>query len=124
MRTVLDLYQSVRQAFPVIAEQADRIHIRQWGKLEPDFAYSWFESLANTLNSEMQRGVDYGDHKELFEFVSCALTGATSEIHQCIDVAFVENLFWKVSSAKCAPYWKQMPQPLRNLYLEFHHREP
>jgi hypothetical protein len=121
---VLGLYESVRQAFPVITEKADRIHIRQWGELDPDFAYSWFESLANALNGEMQRGADYGDHKEIFEFVGRALVGATDEIHQCIDVAFVENLFWQVPSPKCAPYWQQMPQPLRKLYLEFHSREP
>ncbi|WP_425551824.1 DUF7674 family protein [Ideonella azotifigens] len=57
-------------------------------------------------------------------FISRALARASDGIPRCIDVAFVENPFWQVPSARCSPYWQQMPQPLRDLYLELHRREP
>jgi hypothetical protein len=124
MEAVLDLYGTVREKFPAICEKADKIHVRQWGELDPEFAYSWFESLANALNGEMSNQVDYSVHEPLFRYISSVFPGAGESVRKCIDVAFVENLFWQVPSAKCALYWELLPATLRGLYLDFHRREP
>jgi hypothetical protein len=124
LETVLELYNAVREKFPAIREKSDTIHVRNWGELNPEFAYSWFESLAHTLNGEMSRQVNFGVHEPLFNYISGAFPGASEPVRKCIDVAFVENLFWQVPSAKCAPYWERLPPRLRELYLDFHRREP
>ncbi|WP_028102260.1 DUF7674 family protein [Pseudoduganella violaceinigra] len=124
MKTVLDLYNAVRSKFPAIRKKADTIHVRQWGEIDSEFAYSWFESLANALNAEMNRQVEFKVYEPLFVYFGHVLQNASEEVYRCIDVAFVENLFWQVSSAKCAAYWPQLPPAIRELYLGFHHREP
>nr|WP_316643356.1 hypothetical protein [uncultured Roseateles sp.] len=124
METVLELYDSVRAKFPGIRESADRVHARQWGEEDSEFAYIWFESLASAINLEMSREVDFAVREPLFLYISGAFPQASDPVRQCIDVAFVENLFWQVPSAKCAPYWEQLPPLLRRLYLDFHRREP
>jgi hypothetical protein len=124
LETVIDLYNVVRDRFPAIREKADRIHVRQWGELDPEFAYSWFESLAYALNGEMSAQIDFSVHEPLFGYISGVLPSAGEPVRKCIDVAFVENLFWRVPSAKCAPYWERLPLRLKELYLDFHRREP
>lgn len=124
METVIDLYNAVRKKFPTTQEKADRIHVRQWGETDPEFAYSWFESLAYALNEEMSRSVDSQIHEPLLTYISSILPSASEPVYRCIDVAFVENLFWQVPSIKCAPYWERLPPPLKELYLGFHRHEP
>lgn len=124
METVLDLYNAVRDRFPEITAKADREHIKYWGELDPEFAYSWFHSLANALNGEMSRETDCRAHEELMVFISGALQGCSKEIHTCIDVSFVENLFWQVPGIKAEPHWNALPEALQELYLGFHNRAP
>ena len=104
LESILDLYSAVRENFPAIREKADKIHVRHWGELNPEFAYSWFESLAHALNEEMSRQVEFSVHEPLFDYVSGVFPGAGEPVRKCIDVAFVENLFWEIPSTKCAPY--------------------
>jgi len=47
-----------------------------------------------------------------------------SEVKDCIDVAFVENLFWRVSREGTEIFWKNMPVTLKSLYVGFHGRPP
>lgn len=124
METVIDLFNSIRGRFPSICEQADEFHIRLFGDVDPEFAYSWFESLANALNAEISRGVEARIHAPLFNYVSGSFATASPAVRNCIDSAFIENLFWQIPHIKCAPYWQQLPSALKKLYLEFHHREP
>lgn len=124
VKTIAELYAAARHRFPDITIKTDRAHARLWGDVSPDFAYSWFGSLANVLNTEMNQGVDYSAHSSLFTFMAGCLRDCTPEAHNCIDVSFVENLFWQVPSNKAAPYWTQMPEPLKDLYLGFHRSAP
>jgi len=124
METVVDLYNVVRDRYPEITEAADRVHVKMWGELDPEFAYSWFESLANALNGDMNKGINASNHMKLFSFFNQALQGCSPEIKNCIDVAFVENLFWQVPSAKAEPYWAKLPASLKELYMRFHNRAP
>lgn len=54
---LLEMYEEFRIEFPDIIAKADSIHVKQWGSLDPDYAYSWFESLANALSGEMRKGI-------------------------------------------------------------------
>ena len=124
MDTIADLYRVVRERYPEITVAADRIHGRTWGEPAPEFAYSWFESLANALNGEMNKGVDPGKYIKLFSLFSQTLQGCSPEVKECIDVAFVENLFWQVPGDKAEPYWAKLPASLKALYTGFHGRPP
>lgn len=121
---VLDFYSKTRSEFPGITEKADEIHIGIWGEIDPEFAYSWFESLAIALNGEMMQDVDANRYKELFFHISSNFNAGDKEVRNCIDVAFTENLFWRVPAMKAVPYWAIVPEELRKLYVSFHRREP
>lgn len=85
--------------------------------------HSWFESLANAVNLEMSRGIDPTTHGALFARLERALN-SSEEVFRCLDVAFVENLFWQVPTANADPYWQNLPARFKALYEAFHHRKP
>ncbi len=124
LETVLELHQAVKAKFPLLCRMADEMHLRRWGEFDPELSYAWFESLAQALNREMSRQIDARVHRPLLSYLSGVLPSASEPVRQCIDVAFVENLFWQVPQAKCRPYWECLPPRLRALYLDFHRREP
>jgi hypothetical protein len=119
-----ELYQEVRARFPEVAEAADREHVGYWRGLELDDAYPWFHSLANVLNREMNRGVAFEVHEPLFGFIAEAALACDQPARACIDVSFVENLFWQVPESKGRPYWVGLPPGLKRLYLLFHRQPP
>lgn len=123
MKTMLDLYSQVRKRFPKLASKADD----EFSRLRYHFKPSclWFESLAQALNIEMGKGVPAQDYEPLFSFFASALASGEKEIKKCIDVSFVENLFWQVPSApQIHAYWQKMPPSLQALYIAFHGIEP
>jgi hypothetical protein len=124
METVVDLYNVTRNRFPEITKAADKIHEQTFGLPGPDFSYSWFENLANALNKDMNNGISASKHMKLFSFINQALHDCGPEIKNCIDVAFVENLFWQVPSEKAEQYWAKLPTALKELYVGFHGRAP
>ncbi|MDE1462420.1 DUF7674 family protein [Spartinivicinus poritis] len=122
--TLLEFYNETRQTFPEITVKADKEHIRVWDEIDPEFAYSWFESLAKALNREMTMSEDVGKYIELFNYMSSNFRKGNKEVKNCIDVAFTENLFWQVPEDKIKPYWLALPDELKKLYIDFHRREP
>ena len=125
MDPIVNLYSRVRTDFPVISVSADVFHKNRWDDmLDIGGEYAWFEALADALNDEMRRDVPYPTHKAMLEYLAGAYASGPLAVQQCIDVSFVENLFWRVPSEKCAPYWKKLPLAIRQLYLFFHNREP
>ena len=117
--------EEVKAKFPAISAKADREYIRQWGDFETDlYSYSWFESLANALNIEMGKGIPPKDYQDLFSFVSNGFLKGDEDTKNAIDVAFVENLFWNVSSSASELYWNTLPENLKGLYLNFHRKKP
>jgi hypothetical protein len=126
MKTNAAFYRSTRAQFPDLTEKADRQHIKYWGEppTEEQDSYIWFESVSRALNNEMQRGAYVNESLDFFQFVESAFRTGSDEVKNCIDVAFVENLFWEVTPKKVGPYWQALPQILQKLYIDFHARSP
>jgi hypothetical protein len=71
----------------------------------------------------MSHGIDPKAHRGLLARLERALN-SSEEVFKCLDVAFVENLFWQVPASKATPYWEQLPARFKALYQGFHHRTP
>jgi hypothetical protein len=124
MRTVLELYVATRERFPELALRADELHVRRWDELNAELAHVWFESLAQTINADMTADLPFRDHEALFSCLTSAFESGSEEVKSCIDVSFVENLFWEVPPGKAEGYWLPLPQRLKDLYVAFHQRGP
>jgi len=122
--TLLELYNTCRKRFPDLVAKVDDEHRRLWGSVDDEFAYSWFETLAHTLNHEMNHGVDPVELSGLFEFLEENYLTGDKEVKNCIDVGFTESLFWQVPPAKAARYWLLLPNTLKDLYIDFHDTKP
>lgn len=117
---------SVKTQYPAISAKADKEYARRWDDFTDSeyYSYSWFEALANALNSEMNRSVPEAEYRGLFSMISDSFEAGDEDVQKAIDVAFVENLFWQVPADKAASYWAALPENLKRLYVEFHHRTP
>src|SRR5262245_57535904 len=124
MKTVLQLYVATRERFPELASSADKLHVRRWNELSAELAHVWFESLAQTLNVDMTADVPFQNHEALFSWLASTFDLGSEEVKTCIDVSFVENLFWEVPPGKAQGYWLPLPQRLKDLYVAFHQRAP
>ena len=124
MQTILDFHQAIQQRFPELASAADQDFSDRWGAWDPCFAYSWFECLSRVVNGRMLQDAAPASLLPLFSFISAVLQDSSDEVADCIDVAFVENLFWQVPGPQALGFWAVLPPALRQLYLDFHHRAP
>ncbi|WP_432720805.1 hypothetical protein R0381_002921 [Jeongeupia wiesaeckerbachi] len=117
--------EEIKAKFPTISAKAEKEYIRLWGDFKSElYSYTWFEALAGALNIEMNKGVPPKEYQALFSTVSSRFLSGDVDVKQAIDVAFVENLFWNVSSSASELYWNTLPEVLKDLYLNFHRRKP
>lgn len=79
----------------------------------------WFESLAKAINTEMEQGAEVSKVGALLRLLDGSLAAGTEELRGCVDVAFMENLFWQVASRKAEPYWAVTPDRLKKFYVAF-----
>lgn len=122
--TVLDMYKEFRNEFPEVTQKADVEHIQLWDEVNPDFAHAWFESLAGAINVEMTNDVPADRYLPIFEFLRKKYHIGNDVVSSCIDISFVENLFWRVSTRKAQPYWAALPNVFKELYVDFHTSTP
>ena len=124
--TLDDFCNMIRDNYPSISKKADKLYDDNWNRfVEMEFSsYSWFESLANAINSEMIKKVSCKDYESLFDSISSQFVVGDLDIRKAIDVAFVENLFWQVGKTEGKPYWEMMPINLKDLYIGFHGQPP
>lgn len=116
---------SVKEKFPELSNRTDRELELRWGEEDPEYySYTWFEALANVINTDMLREVNSSKYGELFCVINHAFSLGDESVKTCIDVAFIENLFWQVPTEKAEPYWSVLPEKLRELYIGFHHKHP
>ena len=127
LRMDLDEFcERIKKQYPEISDKADTEYDKYWNSIvKMEFSsYSWFESLANALNSEMKKKVSIEKYRSLLETVSKEYKVGVDEVKKAIDVAFVENLFWQVSASDASIYWEALPKNLQDLYVGFHSRAP
>lgn len=124
MNTVVELYRAFKNEFPQQTRLADARHLRLWGTPDDNFAYVWFESLANALNQCMRESLSPADMRPIFGFFSNAAGLTNPEIYDCVDTSFTENLFREVPATSAAPYRCILPANLQALYLRFHNKAP
>lgn len=117
---------SIKERYPAIFAKADAEYARLWGDFTDAeyYSYSWFEALANALNREMNREASEAEYRDLLLMISASFESGDEGIRKAIDVAFVENLFWQVPGGKSASFWAALPDNLKRLYVDFHHRMP
>ncbi len=116
--------KDVQTKFPELAALANQEHIYKFRDEDFELDSLWFESFANSVNRAMSSESGMEACKSIFNYFSEAFEKGDQEIRNCIDVSFVENLFWKVSSEKCKVYWKYLPENLKHLYIGFHGKVP
>jgi hypothetical protein len=125
MDSILHFYIQTRERIPSIVEKTNKEHLRAGWDLEDDeHAYMWFHSLADMLNEEMRKQMSVEVAGIVFDFMSDQFLIGTADVRHCIDVSFVENLFWQVPPQKARIYWLRMPDLLKKLYLGFHSKPP
>lgn len=78
----------------------------------------------STLNAQMGIPEQCAEFPSLFKYFDMKFRTGGKEIKNCIDVSFVENLFWQVSPRNAAPVWTILPKNLQQLYIDFHGRAP
>jgi hypothetical protein len=121
---VLGMYHDFRKRFPEMTQAADARHIRVWDSIDDETAYSWFESLAGAINDQMSASEEVTDLSSIFSYFDELLRGSDEKVKNCIDVSFVENLFWEVQPSSAADAWDAMPHSMQQLYVRFHGRPP
>jgi hypothetical protein len=121
---VLGMYHDFRDRFPDITRSADAKHIEVWGSVDDETPYIWFESLAGAINDQMIASGEVTNLSSIFSFFDERLRGSDEKIKNCIDVSFVENLFWEVQPSSAAKAWDAMPHSMQQLYVGFHSRPP
>lgn len=72
----------------------------------------------------MEQAVNVKRYLDVFEYLRRKFLFGNDQEKECIDVAFTENLFWKIAPDKAKPYWQQFPPLLQDLYVAFHGRTP
>lgn len=121
---VKEMSEDFRNQYPEITKAADTRHLEIWGRVEDEAAFVWFESLAYALNAQMgfpERGTDF---PAIFNYFDTMLRAGSKEVKNCIDVSFVENLFWEVIPKNATPVWATLPKSLQQIYIDFHGRPP
>jgi hypothetical protein len=124
METVEELLEAVKTHFPELSEKTDRMYMQRFEDEKFELTFSWFECLADVLNIEMAAQVPPETHVQFFEYVRRQLAKGNQKIHECVDVSLIENMFFHVKPEYAKPYWKALPQSLKELYLGFHSRPP
>lgn len=122
--SVLEMYYDFRRRFPEMTQAADKRHVKIWGSIDDETAYSWFESLAGAVNDQMEGAQKDTDLLSVFSFFDKQLQGSDTEVKNCIDVSLVENLFWEVRPSSAAYAWNAMPKSMQQMFLKFHGQPP
>jgi len=123
MDPILQFYHETRERFPALVAETDRKHQATCG-VDDIYPYLWFEALANVLNATMRKGTGLDVAGKVFDDMRHRFATGGAEVRNCIDVAFVENLFDSVRPDDAQAYWARLPDLLKHLYLGFHARPP
>jgi len=124
MTDLIQFFHKTRDQYPEFTSAADKLHIDKFEEVDEELSYLWFENLANAINADINSELFTLQHSDFFKYMSEQFKCGNSEVKYCIDVAFVENLFWRVSRKGAELFWENIPATLKTLYLGFHGRAP
>ena len=122
--SVEDLYIDFRSLYGAITSATDIKHEKMWDSTEHEVKAVWFDSLANVINDRMGKTEHEEEISEIFNYLEMKYRTGSDEVKSCIDVCFVENLFWEVPRKRAGLAWANLPMNLKDLYLDFHSRKP
>ena len=122
--SVSAMLEEFRTLFPAEAESADKEHDYLCGELDSDSEFVWFESLAKSINSQMNGQGPTEKTRDMFHFFDKKYAGSDEAVKNCIDTSFIENLFWQIPSESASSYWSILPPKLQDLYVNFHRSRP
>jgi hypothetical protein len=122
--SVVALHLSIRKGYKEISAKADTFHLRRYNSLDDGLEYLWFESLADAINDSMLTKQPSAYFLKLCQSLEQAYKYGDPAVKTCIDVAFVENLFWEVPIREAKPYWAVFPRTFQTLYTDFFGRPP
>ena len=122
--SVEEMYEDFRNQYPEWAKFADARHMELLGTVEAIGAFLWFESLAGALNAQMGIPEKRAEIAAIFRYFEERFHIGGNEVRKCIDVSFVENLFWGVRPNHAIPAWADLPKKLQQLYIDFHSQPP
>lgn len=122
--SVEEMYEDFRSQYPEWTKSADARHIEILGAGEAEGAFLWFESLASALNAQMGIPEKRAEISVIFRYFEKCFCIGSNEVKKCIDVSFVENLFWDVRPNNAIPAWADLPKKLQQLYVDFHSQPP
>lgn len=121
--SLLILYQAFKSNFSDSAQRADQRHLRMWENID-DSVYCWFESLAEEMNADMRGGQQHQTHAAIFDFFRQQFMLGDESVKNCIEVAWLEHLFWQVPAKLAASDWHTLPSVFKQLYVSFHQKSP
>lgn len=121
--SLLILYQAFKSNFTDLAQRADQRHLRMWDNIDGS-VYCWFESLAEEMNADMRARQQHQTHRAIFEFFRQQFMLGDESVKNCIEVAWLEHLFWQVPAKLAASDWNALPSVFKQLYISFHQRSP
>ena len=121
---VQEMYHDFRAQYSALSIAVDARHLVVWGSVDDTTAFMWFESLANVLNTRMGDVSQHAEIGAVLAYFEKALRTGDAGVKKCIEVSFVETLFWQVSRENSAPVWALLPKSLQGLFVDFHGRSP
>lgn len=119
-----EMYEDFRNRYPELTKAVDGRHAQIFESVQNETAYMWFESVAGALNAQMGNPKQRTEFASIFKYFDMKFRTGSKKVKNCIDVSFVENLFWEVRPKKAAPVWATLPKNLQQLYIDTHGRTP
>ena len=114
--------RALRTGHPREAQQTDALMHDRGFPLD-NAGFLWVEALADVTNQLMCAGQS-DKIRALFQDIAGIYQDASDPVRDCIDVSYVENLFFDCPAKICKRYWPQLPDSLQRLYLKFHATAP
>ena len=107
--------ETVRKTLPRSSEHADGL-MHQRGFNKDDSCHLWIETFADVTNILIAAR----NRKEVtkhFSFFSRQYLEGSEEIKNCIDVSYVENLFFDLPDEDKKWAWKLLSEDLKKVYV-------
>jgi hypothetical protein len=113
---IREFVAKIRRQLPSEAEKADALMRVRGFDIDEELDYLWIEALADVTNACIRRRNQQAMEHQ-FRFFSEQFDRGSEAVRKCIDVSYVENLMWELSSEDKKWAWLQLPENLQNLYI-------